>query len=171
MDKPIINKVAQSGLLTINLEKEIPKMTIKHFDLTAFLFQGLILKEQDFRQQLKELDWRDYQDELVMITCTTDVIIPQWAYMLVATYLRPVARDSYWGLEEEQLQLQLLINWIRTKDWSLFADERVIIKGCGTIPFAELLYFEITKCLHPIVKSIMYGEPCSTVPVYKKKTS
>jgi hypothetical protein len=129
---------------------------------------GLILKEKDFREALKNLDWSAYQDKYVAITCSADAIIPAWAYMLVVTYLQPVAKESYVGTAA-QMQKHLFLKNIVAIDVKEFADQRIVVKGCGDVNIESFAYAEITKVLLPAVKSIMYGEPCSTVPVYKKK--
>ena len=128
---------------------------------------GLILKEKDFRAALQSLDWEQYRDKYVAITCTADAIIPMWAYMLIASYLQPVAADAVVG-DESTLINTLFIKNLSTLNVDEFVDKRVVIKGCGDITIPETAYFEITRKLKPYVKSIMYGEPCSTVPVYKK---
>ena len=164
----IINKVAASGLISLNLEDYLPSGEIAVFDLKEHLFMGLILKEKDFREALKNLDWSIYQDKYVAVNCSADAIIPVWAYMLVATYLQPVARDVYVGNKEE-LQKHLFLKNISTIDTAAFEGQKVVIKGCGDIPVGEFAYSEITKLLRPVVQSLMYGEPCSTVPIYKKR--
>lgn len=170
MSEAIVNKVANSGLITIDLETYLPKEAINTFDLKDYLFMGLILKEKDFREALKNFDWSVYQDKYVNITCSADAIIPAWAYMLVVTYLNGIAKDNYVGTVEE-MQKHLLIKNIATINASEFADQRIVIKGCGDKNIEAFAYAEITKVLTPLVKSIMYGEPCSTVPVYKKPSS
>jgi hypothetical protein len=168
MSNEIINKVANSGLITLDLENYFPAEEIRTFDLKEHLFMGLILKEKDFREALKNLDWSAYQDKYVAIFCSADAIIPAWAYMLVVTYLQPVARDVYVGTEGEMLKHLFLKN-IAAIDANEFKDQRIVVKGCGDITIESFAYAEITRVLLPVVKSIMYGEPCSTVPVYKKK--
>ena len=170
MSDAIVNKVAASGLITLNLEDYLPKEETVAFDLKDYLFMGLILKEKDFRDALKNLDWSVYQNKAVVITCTADAIIPMWAYMLVTTYLQPVAKSSYVGTAEgmhKHLFLQNIGN-IRVEDYK---DSRIVVKGCGEKEVGPFAYAEITRLLLPHVKSIMYGEPCSTVPVYKKPVS
>ena len=169
MSEIISNKVAESGLITLNLENYYPKGETAVFDLKDFLFMGLILKEKDFREALKNEDWEKYRDKDVAITCTADAIIPIWAYMLVVSYLQPVAKDVVMGDKKERHRLLFLKN-IGQINIEEFADKRIVIKGCGDIPVGEFAYAEITKLLRPVAKSIMYGEPCSTVPVYKKPT-
>lgn len=168
MSEAIVNKVASSGLITLNLEDFLSKEEAMVFDLKDHLFMGLILKEKDFREALKNLDWSVYADKNVAITCSADAIIPLWAYMLVTTYLQPVAHTIYVGTAEE-LQKHLLLQNISAISVTEYADQRIVVKGCGDIPIGAFAYAEITKVLLPVVKSIMYGEPCSTVPIYKKK--
>ncbi len=168
MSEPFVNKVAESGLITIDLEKWYPRNETAVFDLKDFLFMGLILKEKDFREALKNLDWSVYQGKQVAITCTADAIIPVWAYMLIASYLEPVAAFFVLG-DEKELQKQLFLKNLAAIDPAEYNDKRVVIKGCGETPIPDYVYLEITRILRPVVKSIMYGEPCSTVPVYKKK--
>ena len=169
MSDEIVNKVAESGLITIDLEKYLPKKEeTAVFDLKDFLFMGLILKEKDFREALKQHDWEKYRNKNVAITCTADAIIPVWAYMLVTTYLHPVAKETIVGDEKEIYKTVFLKN-ISTIHISEFIDKRIVLKGCGETPIDDFAYAEATRKLLPVAKSIMYGEPCSTVPVYKKK--
>src|SRR5215831_897125 len=168
MSDEIINKIASSALITINLEEYFPKDTIVVFDLKPHLFMGLILKEKEFRADLLQHDWSQYKDRLVAVTCSADAIIPVWAYMLVTSYLEPVASEVIFG-DEHTTRQQLFLRNINAIDVEQFKDKPVVIKGCGDIPIAEFAYLEMTKKLRPIVKSIMYGEPCSTVPIYKRK--
>jgi len=168
MSDLIVNKVANSGLITLDLETYLPKEEIVTFDLKDHLFMGLILKEKDFREALKNTDWQQYAGKNVAIICSVDAIIPVWAYMLVASYLQPVASDVYVGEVKEMLK-HLFLNNLAAIDIETFRDQRVVVKGCGDIPIDNYAYAEITKRLLPVAKSVMYGEPCSTVPVYKKK--
>ncbi len=167
MEDLIVNKVAESGLITLDLEAFYPKEETAVFDLKEHLFMGLILKEKDYREALKNLDWSFYQNKNVCITCTADAVIPVWAYMLTATYLEPVAKDVIFG-NEDFLHRALFLKNLSKIDTTEFADKRVVIKGCGDKNITETAYVEITKLLRPVAKSIMYGEPCSTVPIYKK---
>lgn len=128
----------------------------------------LILKEKDFRQSLQTHDWAQYQDKIVAVTCTADAIIPVWAYMLVASNLQPYAKDVILGTEEEA-QKQVLQKRIQELNPANYQDQRVVVKGCGELEIGPFAYLEVTKLLRPVAKSIMYGEPCSTVPVFKKK--
>ena len=168
MSDAIVNKVASSPLLSLDLEEYYPKEKIAVFDLKPHLFMELILKEKEFRAALQNYDWEQYRDKIVAVTCTTDAIIPVWAYMLVASYLQPVSKDVIFGDDKTALQQQFLKN-IDAIDPNEFVDKRVVVKGCGDLPIGEFAYMEITKKLRPVVKSIMYGEPCSTVPIFKNK--
>jgi len=166
-DNTIVNKVAESGLLEIDLEKFYPKGEVVVFDLKDYLFMELILKEKDFREALKKQDFAPFRDKLVAVTCTADAIIPVWAYMLVASYLQPVAKDLVMG-DADFLHKTIFLRNIQTIDPSAYQDKRIVIKGCGELETGPFAYLEITKLLRPVAKSIMYGEPCSTVPVFKK---
>ncbi len=162
------NKVAESGIITIDLASFLNDKEIVLFDIKPFLFMELILKEKDFRAALLSTDWSVFQGKVVGIYCTVDAIIPMWANMLIVSALQPVAKAVYFGDETKVREQVLLeeINKIATQDYD---DQRVVIKGCGETPIGESAYVAITQKLRPVVKSIMYGEPCSTVPVYKKK--
>lgn len=168
MSDAIINKVALSPLLSLDLEEYYPKEQIVLFDLKPLLFMELILKEKEFRIALEHCEWAEYQNKIVAVTCTADAIIPIWAYMLVAVYLEPVAKDIVYGDEKTALQQQFIKN-IASLNENEFIDKRIVVKGCGDLPIGEFAYMEITKKLRPVAKSIMYGEPCSTVPIFKKK--
>jgi len=168
MEDVIINKVAQSALITLDLEKFYPQEEFVLFDLKNYLFMELILKEKDYREALKNLDWTIYQNKNVAITCSTDAIIPLWAYVLAVTYLQPVANDIIFGNEKEVFNILFSKN-IEKIDVKEFEGKRVVIKGCGDKKIPESAYVAITKILRPVVKSIMYGEPCSTVPIFKRK--
>lgn len=168
MSDTIINKVAESGLITLDLEAYYPKEEIVVFDLKPYLFMELILKEKEFRQAMQEHDWSQYKEKIVAVHCSADAIIPMWAYMLVASYLQPLADNIIVGTEEDARR-QLFLRNINAIDTGPFNDQRIVIKGCGDLPIGEYAYLEITKRLRPVAKTIMYGEPCSTVPVYKRK--
>ena len=167
MEDVIVNKVAESGLITIDLEEYYPKEETAVFDLKDHLFMGLILKEKEYREALKNLDWSVYQNKNVALTCSADAVIPMWAYMLTASHLQPVAKEVVFG-NEDFLHRALFLKNLSQINPSEFADKRVVIKGCGDKNISETAYVEITKLLRPVAKSIMYGEPCSTVPIYKK---
>ena len=167
MSEPIINKVAESGLITLDLEQYFPKGVTAVFDLKDYLFMGMILKEKDYREALKAKDWSEYKDKNVALICSADAIIPVWAWMLAATYLQPVAKELVMG-DEKELHKTLFLKNLSSINVNEFEDKRVVIKGCGETPIPDYVYMEITRLLRPVVKSIMYGEPCSTVPVYKR---
>jgi Protein of unknown function (DUF2480) len=168
MEETFVNKVAESGIVTINLEDYYPKDAVVVFDMKEHLFMGLILKEKDFREALKILDTTIYENKIVALTCSADAVIPMWAYMLVTSLLQPLAKEIVFGNEDFTKENILLRN-INNINTSSFADSRIVIKGCGDLPIAEAAYIAITNKLRPVAKSIMYGEPCSTVPVYKRK--
>ena len=168
MSEVFVNKVAESGLISFDLEEYYPKGEIKTFDLKGYLFMELILKEKDFRAALQTTDWDQYAKAHVAITCSADAIIPVWAYMLVASYLQPIAANVVFGDEKKLISTILLKNLASIKGEE-FTDKRVVVKGCGEVAIPQEAYVEITNMLRPFVKSIMYGEPCSTVPIYKKK--
>ncbi len=168
MEEVFINKVAESGLITFDLEQYYPQGAIKLFDLKQYLFMGLILKEKDYRAALLATDWEVYQDKYIGITCSADAIIPMWANMLAAVYLQPVAKGVIFGDEKKVVETLLLQN-LNTVSGEEFQDKRVVVKGCGEVAVPEAAYVAIAALLRPYVKSIMYGEPCSTVPIYKRK--
>ena len=170
MADTFVNKVAESGIITLNLEDYYPKDDVAVFDMKDHLFMGLILKEKDFREALKTLDTTIYANKIVALTCSADAVIPMWAYMLVASLLQPIATEIIFGTEAYAKENTLLRN-IETINTDAYNDARVVIKGCGELPIGEVAYIAITKKLRPVAKSIMYGEPCSTVPVFKKKAN
>lgn len=165
----IVNKVAKSGLITLDLADHLPDTNdIVLFDLKPFLFRELILKEKDFREAMKAHDWMQYENKLVALTCTTDAIIPMWAYMLVTSYLEPFARDIVFGDQQDMIN-HWILKEIEAIDPAAFEEKRIVLKGCGNRPVPADAYIAMMKKLRPVVKSIMFGEPCSTVPVYKQK--
>jgi len=168
MEDIIVNKVARSGLKTIDLEDFYPKEDVVEFDLKNYLVMELILKEKDYREALKSIDWSIYQNKNVAITCSADAIIPLWAYMLAVSYLQPYAADVIFGNEKEAFNILFLKNLdkINVKEYE---DARIVVKGCGDKKIPETAYVEIAKLLRPVAKSIMYGEACSTVPIFKRK--
>lgn len=164
----IINKVAQSGLVTFNLEDYYDKGERLALDIKDVLFMGLILKEKDFREFIKQNDWEKYRDKNVAIMCSADAIIPTWAYMLIAAKLTGVANYFIFGslTELENSLFEKALNKINVEE---FRDKKLVIKGCSHLPVPNYAYVEISRILLPVVSSLMYGEPCSTVPVYKRK--
>ncbi len=163
----LINRVASSSLITIKLEDFYPTDPIVLFDLKDFLFQGLILKEQDFRNALKEYDWESCRNAYLCVHCSTDAIIPTWAYMLVASYACDVVKEVWYGNRDEFLRAYYR-NKIHSIDPSVYQDAKLVIKGCSDKDVPPSAYLDITAWLKPVAYSIMFGEPCSTVPVYKK---
>ena len=168
MSESLINKVAESGLISLDLAQYIPNNDIVVFDIKPYLFMELILKEKDFRASLSTIDWMQFENKIVGIFCSTDAIIPMWANMLIVANLSPFAKAVYFGDENKTRDL-VLLEEIQKIDATKFTDQRVVVKGCGDILIGESAFIAITQKLRPVVKSIMYGEPCSTVPVYKKK--
>ncbi|MBN8684892.1 MAG: DUF2480 family protein [Chitinophagales bacterium] len=163
----LVNRVAESGLITIDLENFYPEGEVVAFDLKAFLFMELILKEKDFREALKQHDWSQYQGKNLAVFCSTDAIIPMWAYMLVVSYAAPVAAEVVQCLPEA-LPERVILRKIAALDINDYQEKRLVIKGCSDKPVPPAAYLEITRRLIPIAKSIMFGEPCSTVPVFKQ---
>ena len=168
MEEVVVNKVAESGIISLDLEVFFPEGETMVFDMKDHLFMGLILKEKDFRETMKNLDLNPYKEKNIALTCTADAIIPVWAYMLAASYLQPIAKEIIFG-DSDFLHKTLFLKNISAINPADYEDKRVVIKGCGELPISETAYVAITNRLRPVVKSIMYGEPCSTVPVYKKK--
>lgn len=168
MEKPLVNRVAASGLITIKLEDFFPEVELASFDLKDYLFMEMILKEKDFRTALKEHDWSQYQDKVLLVYCSTDAIIPMWAYMLVAAYGTPFVRELFQGTKEQYYQMAYQ-RILADLDLEPFKGQRLVIKGCGDKPVPVSAYLELTRLLQPYAKSIMYGEPCSTVPIFKSK--
>jgi Protein of unknown function (DUF2480) len=165
----ITNKVAQSGLITLDLSDYIPIAdNLAVFDIKPFLFKGLVLKEKDYREALKNHDWGQYEGKYTGVFCSADAIIPNWAYMLPVSYLQPIARHIVYG-SLESAKLVMVSDVLNQLDVEAFRNQRVIIKGCGDKNIDQTAYVYITSVLLPVVKSLMYGEPCSTVPVFKKR--
>ena len=167
MGEKIVNRVANSGLINLDLTDYAPTETIDEIDLKHFLFEGFILKEKEFRTALKDFDWAQYDGKIVAINCSSDCIIPMWAFMLITSRLNNVASEIHFGTKNEVFQKHFLQN-IDNIDASTFEGEKVIVKGCGNIPLTEDLYIAITKKLQNAVSSLMFGEACSAVPVFKK---
>lgn len=164
----IINKVAESGLITLDLEELIPAGERVVRDLKPWLYEEVMLKEADFRKYVKEHNWEEYRNKFVAVTCSADAVIPLWAYMLVGIQLAPVSAFTVFG-NLQQLNESLFRDVLNKLDLERFRDQRVVIKGCSKKEVPVSAYLDITTRLQPIVKSLMFGEPCSTVPLYKRK--
>ncbi len=166
MSEAIVNRVANSALVTFNLEEYYHAGDRVVYDIRQNLFQDLILKEKDFRAFVKEHDWQQYNGKNVALICTTDAVIPTWAYMLLTTAIAPYANLVVFG-DLEALEQALFQQALTNIDLQQFSDQRVVIKGCSKVDVPVFAYVEIIRLLQPITKSLMYGEPCSTVPIYK----
>lgn len=166
-EEAIINRVANSALEVFDLEDYYPKGNRMQVDIAAWLFEGFLLREKDFREQLKNHDWAQYQDAFVAVHCSTDAIVPAWASILVTVHLAPFARKIVNG-NLEDIDTALYQEILPTLDYSAYTDKPVIIKGCSKKPVPISAYLLATQHLQPIAKSIMYGEACSAVPLYKK---
>ncbi len=170
MTEEIVNKVANSGLLTINLEHIYPEGERVALDIKDTLFMGMVLKEKDFRLWISSHDWQQYENKNVAVFCSADAIIPTWAYMLIASKLSGIAHKVVFG-NTETLETVLWEEAITKLDVIEYTGKKVVIKGCGDIFISPAAYLQLTQKLVPIVQSVMYGEPCSTVPVFKSKVT
>jgi len=164
----IRNKVKESGLISMDLADYKPNIPVLGIDVADQLWQGLILKEKDFRAWIKDNDWQMYEKKAVYVFCSADAIVPTWAYMLIASELNPICASFIIGSKDE-LMKKLITSAIQKIELEPYLDGRVIIKGCSDIPFPDFAMACMVEKLQPVVKSIMYGEPCSTVPVFKRK--
>lgn len=164
--QPLVNKVAQSGIITLNLADFMPK--VYELDLEKYLYQGLVLREKEFREQLKNTDFSCFADQYIALFCSVDAIIPTWAYMLLCTHLFPYTSKICLAKQSDARSFFALEN-IAELDLEAYRGQRLVIKGCGSEPIPEALFVALIRKLLPVAKSIMYGEPCSTVPLYKKK--
>ena len=166
--EPIRNKVAESGIMTLDLAGLIPTHEqLAEFDLQPFLFMGMIVREKDYRAALQGFDWNNYQGKHTGIICSADAIVPVWAYMLAATWFQPVAASVHFAPLSE-LKSLATATAISELDLEEFRGKRVVLKGCGDVAIPEAAYVAAIARLRPVVKSLMYGEPCSTVPIYKQ---
>lgn len=164
----IVNRVKESGLIAIDLATFKPSVEIVSIDIADVLWQRLVLKEKDFRQWVKTHDWSAYKGKAVYIYCSEDAIVPTWAYMLIGSQLEEVTSDYIVGSKLD-LEKRLIQKRIESEDLTRYKDGRIIIKGCADIKCPEFAMTELVRHLQPVAKSIMYGEPCSTVPVFKRK--
>lgn len=168
MSDEIINRVANSKLVPVNLEDYYPKGHRVLFDIKDWLFEGFVLREKDFRKQVSEFDWSKFQDSYVALTCSSDAIIPGWAFMLLSIQLEPYTKKTVIG-NLEALETAIYQDVINDLDVSEYTDKPIIIKGCSKKPVPRNAYIMLATKLKPIAKSIMYGEACSSVPLFKKK--
>lgn len=164
----IVNKVKQSKLETVDLEKLANGITVYELDIKDFLFEGLILKEKDFRNKIEAHDWSQYSEGYLAVYCSTDAIIPKWAYMLIVQYAFEFVEDVLFGNKAEVLS-HLLIKKLDSVDWEKYSERFVLLKGCSKIDVSSNVYMAATKKLLPHVKKLMYGEACSNVPIYRRK--
>lgn len=164
----IINKVEKSGLITLDLEDFYPKEPRMLFDLKDYLYEGLVLREKEFRENLSKLDWKMYENAYVAVTCTSDAIVPSWSYLLIANYLTGVAKLISFGTIED-LERDIFTEIIDKMDVDNYNDKKIVIKGCSRKPVPQNAYLQLIQKLKPIASSLMFGEACSTVPIFKKK--
>ena len=164
----IINKVEKSGLISLDLEDFYPKEPRMLFDLKDYLYEGLVLREKEFRENLSKLDWKMYENAYVAVTCTSDAIVPSWSYLLIANYLTGVAKLISFGTLED-LERDIFTEIIDKMDVDNYNDKKIIIKGCSRKPVPQNAYLQLIQKLKPIASSLMFGEACSTVPIFKKK--
>lgn len=166
-ENEIVNRVASSSLMTFDLEEYYRPEERASIDIKEQLFQGLILREKDFRAFIKAHDWDRYKNKLVAIFCSVDAIVPTWAYMLLAIALEPFASKVFFGTQEE-LERELFLEALAKIDWERYRNAKVVVKGCSNVNVPISAYVEAANKLKPLVSSLMFGEPCSTVPLYKK---
>lgn len=169
MNGEIINRVANSGLVQINLDDFFPAVEIVEYDLADNLTEGLILKEKDFREFLKNHDWSNFKNKIVAVYCSVDAIIPSWAYMLLSSTLLEFASEVHFGRKNTVTE-GLLLSDFKNSSLNIYAGQKVLLKGCGKFELSPAVYVHITALLKPIVKSLMFGEACSSVPVFKKNS-
>lgn len=167
MSTEIVNRVANSKLVTFNLEDHYPEGERVLFDIKDWLLEGFVLREKDFREAAKAWDWSVYKGAFVALHCSTDAIIPGWAYMLLTTYLSPYAQKVVVG-DLDTLNSFLYSEVIKNLDVSVYKDKPVIVKGCSNKPVPQNAYIQLIEKLQPVVKSLMYGEACSSVPLFKR---
>jgi len=168
MPEEIINRVSQSKLVTFDLEDYYPEGKRILLDISIWLHEGFILKEKEFRDYVSKHNWEDYQDAFVALHCTTDAIVPAWAYMLVATKLHPYATKVVQG-DLDSLETSIYQAILENLDFSEFQNKSVIVKGCSDKPVPANAYLQVTALLQNVARSVMYGEACSSVPLYKRK--
>lgn len=164
----IVNRVKESALIQMDLAKYKPNIQVVNIDIADTLWQRLVLKEKDFRAWIKDHNWEQYQNKAVYVHCSEDAIVPTWAYMIIISKLNDTGCISVVGSQRD-IHRKVIQSNISKENWNDFKDKSVIIKGCSDIPEPQFAMSELLTQLHPYVKSVMYGEPCSTVPIYKRK--
>lgn len=165
--EPLENRVADSEIQVFNLADLWDERPITEFDISEFLVEGLMLKEKEFREAVKEHDWSQYEDEHVALYCSTDAIVPTWGYMLIASKLYDTAASTTFGREED-LRREYYAGALDDVDWSAYEDRPVVIKGCGSDVVPEMAYVRATQKLQDVARKLMYGEPCSSVPLWRR---
>ena len=163
----LINRVAASAIVSLNMEEFYPQEERMVFDLANYLEQGLVLREKEFRAALKSLDWNSYQGKWVAVSCSADAIVPTWAFMLVCTYLEGLAKGYCVG-DLEALEQYIVEETLSKLPLESYKDRSVVIKGCSKVAIPLFAYGRLVSILQREAKSLMFGEPCSTVPLYKK---
>ncbi|MEF8796961.1 MAG: DUF2480 family protein [Salinivenus sp.] len=165
--EPVENSVADSEIQVFNLADLWDDRPVTELDISTFLVEGLMLKEKAFREQVDEHDWTQYEDEHVALYCSTDAIVPTWGYMLIASELRDVAASTTLGREGD-LHREYYVQALEDVDWSAYEDRPVVIKGCGSDVVPEMAYVRATQKLQAVARKLMYGEPCSSVPLWRR---
>ena len=161
------NRVADSEIQVFNLADLWDDRSVVEFDISTFLVEGLMLKEKEFRQDVKAHDWSQYDDEHVTLYCSTDAIVPTWGYMLIASKLKDVAASTTLGRADD-LRREYYVQALDDVDWSAYADKPVVVKGCGSDVVPEMAYVRATQKLQEVARKLMYGEPCSSVPLWRR---
>ena len=169
MEGEIVNRVAQSELVQIELDKMVDFSVIVEYDMAMNLYEKMILREKDFREFIRQHDWSQYKHKVVAIYCSEDVIIPNWSFMLLSSCIQSAGGKAHFGSRNEVAE-KLLLDFIAEMNASLYEDKKVLVKGCSSMDMSPEIYLSITSKLQPAVKSLMFGEACSSVPVYKSKT-
>lgn len=164
----IVNRVAASSLVTLDLDKFYKSGERVELDISAALDQGLVLREKNFREWIRSYDWEKFRGHHVAVTCSTDALVPAWAFMLIASALQPVAASCILG-NKERLEEYLFLKELDQVDWSQYRDARVLVKGCSHVEVPAAVFMEAAARLRPVARSVMFGEACSSVPVFKQK--
>lgn len=165
--EPIVNRVAESEIIVYNLESLWDEKPVTEFDVTPFLYKGLVLREKDFREKVREHDWAQYRDHHVAVFCSADAIVPTWAYMLIASRLDGIACSVAFGRSQDLIR-DHFVRALEKEDWSQYEDRIVVIKGCGSKIVPQNAYMLATQKLQAVVRKLMYGEPCSSVPIWRR---